>query len=169
MKVKTYCISVSKTADLVQVLPDVIAKELKSMNIYFLKDSDVVTTIVRIHINEATPMDVNTHTSSASRRRSHRENAKSAKTNQRKITTASSTATMTRKADPYGSWDGRQKGKPKGKGEFGGSCSNCREMGHRSRDCWSERSKRQRHRAATTTTSAATTTTTAATRKEANS
>ena len=73
-------------------------------------------------------MDVNTHTSSASRRRSHRENAKSAKTNQRKITTASSTATMTRKADPYGSWDGRQKGKPKGRGEFGGSCSNCREM-----------------------------------------
>ena len=35
VKVKTYCISVSKTADLVQVLPDVIAKELKSMNIYF--------------------------------------------------------------------------------------------------------------------------------------
>ena len=61
MKVKTYCISVSKKADLVQVLPDVIAKELKSTNIYFLKDSDVVTTIVRIHMNAATPMDVDTH------------------------------------------------------------------------------------------------------------
>ena len=50
-----------KKADLVKVFPDVTVKELKSTAIYFLKDSDVVTTIVRIHMNAATPMDVDTH------------------------------------------------------------------------------------------------------------
>ena len=63
------CPEVFKKADSVKVLLDSIVKELKtSTNIDFEKDSqseirDVVTTIVHNHMNAATPMDVDTHTS----------------------------------------------------------------------------------------------------------
>ena len=37
--------------------------------------------------------------------------------------------------------DGRPKASRRGKGEFDGACYNCGKTGHRSRDCWRERSK----------------------------
>ena len=71
---------------------------------------------------------------------------KSTMTNQRKITTASSMDTKMRKADPYATWervqkeDGRPKASRRVKGKFDGACYNCGKTGHRSRDCWRERS-----------------------------
>ena len=60
---------VFKEADLAKVLVDSMVKELKkSTNIDFEKNSyseirDVVTNIVHNHMNAATQMDVDTHTS----------------------------------------------------------------------------------------------------------
>ena len=68
-----------RKADLVKVLPDVIVKELKmSTKIDFEKDShseirDLVTTIVRNHMNAATQVDVDAHIMSIEQEKSHRE------------------------------------------------------------------------------------------------
>ena len=112
MKIKTHGISVDpevfKKTDLVKVLPDVVIKELKkSTNIDSQKDSYseiryVVATIVHNHMTAATPMDVDTHIMSIG-------TAKTTKTKQRKVTTASSTTIWTRKADPHATGERTQK------------------------------------------------------------
>ena len=103
----------------------------------------MVTTTVH---NTATPMDVDTQTMRIEMETSHGENEEyedkpeeDHDSEQHGYQDEEGGPTCYVGKSSEGGW--KTKGKPKEKGKFDGACYNCGKTGHRSRDCWSERSK----------------------------
>ena len=141
---KTHGISVypevCKKADWVKVLLDVIVKEFKSStNIDFEKDS----------YSEVRDVDVDTHIMSIETEKAYGE---SEEYDDKPVEDHDSEqyGYQDEEGGPCATWGKssergcQTRGKSKEKGKFHGACYKYGKMGHRSRDCWSERSKGKR-------------------------
>ena len=136
VKMKTHGTSVYrevfKKADLVNVIPDVIVKELKKRtNIDFENDSysqirDAATTTVHNQMNAATSMDVDTHIMSIEKGKSYEDEDKPEEhhdSEQHGYQDEEGGPMWYKGKSAEGGWP--TKGEPRVKGKFDGACRNC--------------------------------------------